>query len=71
MPQLILRFLDSLLILVGVVAAIIGFSGVLGSAGNRGWAAVVLAAGVAMVAVGAFVWRNKRSAVSNGTKPIS
>ena len=71
MLQLILRFLDSLLILTGVVAAIIGFSGVLGSGDYRALAAVLLAAGVAMIAIGAFVWRHKRSAAKTRTKPVN
>ena len=71
MPQLILRFLDSIFILTGVVLAIIGFSGVLSGGDYRLWAAVLLAAGVAMVGAGTFIWRHKRSTVSNGTKPAS
>ena len=70
MFQLIVRFLDSLLILAGVVTAIIGFSGVLGGGDYRGWAALFLAIGILAVVIGVFIWRNKRSA-SNRTKPIT
>jgi uncharacterized membrane protein SirB2 len=69
-PQMIIRFLDSLLILTGVVLIIVGFSGVIRSETHRGWAAIMLAGGVAMIAVGAFVWRHKRGA-GNRTKPVS
>jgi len=69
---MIIRFLDSLMILTGVVLTIVGFSGVLNNDTHRGWAAVLLAGGIGMIAIGAFVWRHKRGhAVSNGTKTAS